>query len=414
MHYISSVLCLLSLAQLPVFNNGEPLFGNENVHIKVHVPGASIDCEPANKITHPHHHQQHKHHKYPSHKPVRPQLRHNQFDDLLENILLSEFESPTINTHLDYTEHTDDINEHLPQHTEGYKSDYGKVVDKRPENFVKTYKIIEYKEPIISKNIYPTQQRHKHQHKPKTHNELYRVVESKYLPSTAEEHELHNTNHYQYPIRTQTKSTKPHTNSKATTYLTTANDYNGFKSAHKTESSSYNDANSDPHVAFKPNTNIYLPPYETPVSSVDQTDTVAYNVLTPKDTLSLPKETEPLFSSADSSPLDDFQPNTNVYLPPYQTPAILGAAHKFLTPKETLSLPTKEAEDFHGQFKSPTFNDGHFKPFIGDKYLPVGGESSITQAAAETYTGIDSYSASHVQGLDHHSHSPYRRWSTLI
>ncbi|XP_050329638.1 uncharacterized protein LOC126759083 [Bactrocera neohumeralis] len=372
MNYFSSVLCLFSFLQFLGLNIGEPLFGYENVHIKVHVPEEishsiheTVIYEPANKITNHHHQQQHR--KYPR-KSAQTQIRHNQYDNLLEDILLADFKTPTDNTHFEYVKPDDDINEHLSQHTESYSNDYDKAAYKRPVKYINTYKVIEYKEPIKSKNVYPPQHQHKRQHKTKTHNELYKIAESKYLPPTAGEEELRNTvdsiELYHYPVKTQTKSTKPLTHTKLIKYQEKVNDYHSFQSAHNIEPPYYShNADPSPLAGFKLNTNIYLPPYDTPALSADHTDT---------------------------------------------------AADDLLRPKETLTLPIKEAADFHGPFQTQAFNNGDFKPFIGDMYLPVGEESPITHGAAETYTGIDSYSASHVQGLDYLSNSPYRRWSSFI
>lgn len=341
------------------------------MHIKVHVPEkishgvheTAVICEPAHKITHHRHHHQHR--KYPQ-KSVRTQIRHNQYDGLLENILLADFKTPVDNTHIEYTKHADDMNEYLNHHTEGYNSANGKTILKRPLKYVKTNKVIEYKEPTNSKNVYSPPHQHKHQHKPKTHNEIFKIVESKYLLPTVDGHELRNTaedtDHHHYPDRTQVKPTKSDANSQVATYLATANDYRGYKS-HRNVELHYNDADPSTREDFKLNMNIYLPPYETAVLSADHADAGAYD---------------------------------------------------FLTSKETLTLPTKEAENFHGQLQYPTFDNKHFKPFIGDMYLPVKEESLITQEATETYTGIDSYSARHVQGLDHLNYSPYRRWSSFI
>ncbi|XP_049311208.1 uncharacterized protein LOC125778318 [Bactrocera dorsalis] len=367
MNYFSSILCLFSFLQLLRLNIGEPLFGNENVHIKVHVPEEishsvheTVIYEPAKKITHHHYHQQHR--KYPR-KSARTQIRHNQHDNLLEDVLLADFKTPTDNTHFEYEKPNDDINESFTQLTESFSSDYGKAAYKRPVKYINTYKVIEYKEPIKSKIVYPQQHQHKRQHKPKTHNELHQFFESKYLP--ASEGGADSTDLHHYPIKTQTKSTKPHSHTKLIKYQEKVKDYHSYKPAQNIELPYYSH-NGDPSSQddFELNTNIYLlPPYDIPALSADHTDT---------------------------------------------------AADDLLTPKETLSLPIKEAADFHGPFQSHASNNGDLKPFIGDMYLPVGEESYMTHAAAETYTGIDSYSASHVQGLDFLSNSPYRRWSSFI
>ncbi|XP_018792280.1 PREDICTED: uncharacterized protein LOC108970980 [Bactrocera latifrons] len=364
MNYFSSVLCLVLFLQLLGHNIGEPLFGNENVHIKVHVPEEishkvheTIIYEPANKITHYHRHQ-HEHRKYPQ-KLTRTQIRHNQYDNLLEDILLADFQTTT---HFEKT--NDDIYEPLNQHTENYSRDYDKATYKKPVKYINTYKVIEYKEPVKSKNLYPPQHQYKRQHKSKTHNVLNQFIESKYLPPTGGGDVLYNlpdsTDFYHYPVKTQTKSTNPHKNSMK---YQEVNDY------------------------YKPALDI-KPPYYS--------------------------------HNADLSPQDDFELSTNInLLPAYDIPA-LSADHTdtetydLLTPNETLTLPIKEASDFHSPLQSHAFNNGDFKPFIGEMYLPVGEYSSITHEAAETYTGIDSYSASHVQGLDYISNPPYRRWSSFI
>lgn len=312
----------------------------------------TIIYEPANKIIH------YQHRKYPQ-KSVGYQLRHNQHNYVLEDNLLADFKNPTVDSNVAYVNPDEYGKEHLTQQTEIYKYEYDNAAYKRPVKYINTYKVIKCQEPIKSKTLYPPHP-HKHQHKSKTYNELYKFIKSKYLPTTGDGHELHKSadsrDHYHYPVRTHTNSIKPHTHTKVVTYQGTANNYHSYKHTH------------------------YI---------------------------------EPPYYDADPSPLVDFKLNTSVYLSPYDIPA-LSAAYDFLTPKETLTIPTSEAADFHGQFPYHAFNDGTFKPFIGDMYLPVGEERPIRKEAAETYMGIDSYSASHVQGLDYLSYSPYRRWSTFI
>ncbi|XP_017468871.1 PREDICTED: uncharacterized protein LOC108360917 [Rhagoletis zephyria] len=75
----------------------------------------------------------------------------------------------------------------------------------------------------------------------------------------------------------------------------------------------------------------------------------------------------------------------------------------FLTPKQSISLPNIEAQDFTGG----GVETGHFMPFIGTMYLPAREASVMSEKATETYIGINSYSASHIQGVDDPSFISY-------
>ncbi|XP_064555811.1 uncharacterized protein LOC135440525 [Drosophila montana] len=147
-------------------------FGNEYVHIKVHVPkdqapSIAIDAEqgPQHKVIHHFHHHAAPHQRLRARPPPKPKT-----SPLLESVILSDLDKPLhMSEHADYLNHAKELAEHL---SETY------VIKKPPlppKKKVNTYTIIEEKhrpnsydyesQPEHGVDTYRVQHHHhKHQH----------------------------------------------------------------------------------------------------------------------------------------------------------------------------------------------------------------------------------------------------------
>lgn len=117
MKVLSAVTLLLSFSLLLLPSQVEA-FGNEYVHIKVHVPkdqapSIAVDAEPVtpHKVIH------HFHHHGPPHQRSRgrapPKLKTSP---LLESVILSDLDKPLhMSEHADYLNHAKEIAEHLSE-----------------------------------------------------------------------------------------------------------------------------------------------------------------------------------------------------------------------------------------------------------------------------------------------------------
>ncbi|EDW00140.1 extensin-3 [Drosophila grimshawi] len=142
-------------------------FGNEYVHIKVHVPkdqapSIAIDAEPVppHKVIHHYHHHGSPHQRSRVRAPPKPQS-----SPLLESVILSDLDKPLhMSEHADYLNHAKEIADHL---SESYAA---KKIPPPPKKKVKTYTIIEEKQRPNSYEYLP----------PSDHNvDTYRVISSR-------------------------------------------------------------------------------------------------------------------------------------------------------------------------------------------------------------------------------------------
>ncbi|XP_054729139.1 uncharacterized protein LOC129238126 [Anastrepha obliqua] len=384
MNCISSVLSLLTFCNIFHFNFGEPIFGSENVHIKVHLPeeisaaththyepnlhdDPTIICIPTHKILQ--HHRQRNHRKHLPHKSTAAKPQHTDYDTLLTNILLSDLKTPISNPHMDYLKHTDHITKHsaYPIVQEDYDSHSDESTPKSPTKYVQTYKLIETYEPPFEQDSSAYQNHHHHKHpnlheQPQMQSETIKIYESKYQKPRAE-FVLETPNSIGVAAksnahRMHTKIGRPYKDLKGIMEPSSTNGYVGHKSyysAEKSLPSGYGFAKPTSFHQYSSNTDL----------------TANENYGASKDT-----------SAADMT--------------------------EFFVSKESLDLPNKEAKDFHAAFQYPTLGIANIQSFIGNMYLPGIEESPLAQIASETYVGIDSYAARHVQGVDDLTYSPYR------
>ncbi|KAH8418967.1 hypothetical protein KR222_010592, partial [Zaprionus bogoriensis] len=147
-------------------------FGNEYVHIKVHVPrdkapSIAIDAEPPepHKVIHHFHHHAPPHQRSRARAPPKPKT-----SPLLESVILSDLDKPLhMSEHADYLNHAKELAEHL---SEAY------VIKKPPtpppssKKKVNTYTIIE-------ENHQPHSYSDDYESRPEHSVDTYRVIESR-------------------------------------------------------------------------------------------------------------------------------------------------------------------------------------------------------------------------------------------
>ncbi|XP_034489611.1 extensin [Drosophila innubila] len=163
----ASMLLLLSLL-LPSMVTA---FGNEYVHIKVHVPkdqapSIALDAEPIapHKVIHHFHH-----HGPPPHQRSRGRAPPKQKPSpLLESVILSDLDKPLhMSEHADYLNHAKELAEHL---SETYVVKKPPPPPSQPKKKVNTYTIIEEKHRPASFD---------YESRPEHGVDTYRVIDSR-------------------------------------------------------------------------------------------------------------------------------------------------------------------------------------------------------------------------------------------
>ncbi|EDW08054.1 uncharacterized protein LOC6586317 [Drosophila mojavensis] len=165
------LLTVLVLSLTPLVSG----FGNEYVHIKVHVPkdqvpSIGVDVEQPPKVIH------HFHHHAPPHirSRGRPHLK-TKTSPLLESVILSDLDKPLhMSEHADYLNHAKELAEHL--------SDAYAAKKPPPKKKVNTYTIIEEKHRPSS---------YEYESRPDHAVDTYHVIDSR----PQQHHTLHHHKH---------------------------------------------------------------------------------------------------------------------------------------------------------------------------------------------------------------------------
>lgn len=180
MKYI--IFCLYVLYIILPYIQADPSFGNEYVHIKVHVPkedSSNIEhTTAANKLYPPAHKVIHHYHHRRRRKPIRkvpsttPKSKESA---LIESLILSDLGSNHAE-HVKYLKHANDIAQQFTEAPKPKKKvETYRIVEeikKIPEPMVETYKVIE--KPVASSkgyhyepaNNYEAEEQHDYQHSP--------------------------------------------------------------------------------------------------------------------------------------------------------------------------------------------------------------------------------------------------------
>jgi len=316
-------------------------FGNEYVHIKVHVPKEESSAEavpPPHKVIHHFHHHPHPHQLLRSRGRARPKP-----SPLLESVILSDLDKPLhMSEHADYLNHAKELADHL---AETYAK---KPPPPPPKKKVNTYTIIE-------------EQHRPHGYEYEDHQEhgveTYRVIESR----PKQQHHHHHHPHYQHPEAEEEEEDGD-----------VGYHYPGGAKAHHSLGigayaepapvEEHLDQEPDAGYSYSPPNHSYSPP------SLAHRGSKANRA--PAYTLEAPQESAYGYdySGPSAGSTSDFRPSVQV---PSSDP------YGEEEPADTYGPPRRRRPSSHVDWpEAKVFNS----------------------AAAETYSGVDSYNVGHVQG----------------
>lgn len=341
-----NLLLVPALMLLPAFVAG---FGNEYVHIKVHVPkeqapSIAVDAEPAppHKVIHHFHHHAPPHLRSRGRAPPKPKT-----SPLLESVILSDLDKPLhMSEHADYLNHAKELAEHL---SESYAI---KKPPPPPKKKVNTYTIIEEKHRPNSYDDYESRPEHS--------VDTYRVIDSR----PQHHHHTKQQHHHHHDADDDDDDVGYHYSSPGRHYR------------HKSSSSTSYHAGTfaepapvEEHLDLD-QTYSYSPPPFYPKSA-----------RAPAHTLEAPEEShlesggyQYDYSSSSSSS---------------------GGSSSGFRPSTQLVSQTEGYEDDIDSYAAPVPTSRHRRPGPVDWPSRTGFNS----AASETYNGLDSYNVGHVQGL---------------
>ncbi|XP_023162967.1 uncharacterized protein LOC111594067 [Drosophila hydei] len=330
------LLLLLALLLTPLV----AAFGNEYVHIKVHVPKdqaptIAVDAEqgPQHNVIH------HFHHHSPSHQRLRGRATLKpKSSPLLESVILSDLDKPLhMSEHADYLNHAKELAEHL---SESYSM---KKMPTPPKKKVNTYTIIEEK------------YRPYDYERPDHVVDTYRVIDNrpqKYHKHHHHKHSQHQPEHnaddvgYQYAPPARQHRHKP-----------------SFSSLY------HGDGYAEPAPVDEPwdleQGYNYTPPNYAHVKSAQA----------PAHTLEAPEE-----SSLDSPYPYDFSSSSDISGTNFRpSPQLSAQADAYDEDIDAYAAPIQSRRRHPGLVNWPS-------------------RTAYNNVAAETYSGTDSYNVGHVQG----------------
>jgi len=316
-------------------------FGNEYVHIKVHVPKEESSAEavpPPHKVIHHFHHHPHPHQLLRSRGRARPKP-----SPLLESVILSDLDKPLhMSEHADYLNHAKELADHL---AETYAK---KPPPPPPKKKVNTYTIIE-------------EQHRPHGYDYEDHQEhgveTYRVIESR----PKQQHHHHHHPHYQHPEAEEEEEDGD-----------VGYHYPGGAKAHHSLGigayaepapvEEHLDQEPDAGYSYSPPNHSYSPP------SLAHRGSKANRA--PAYTLEAPQESAYGYdySGPSAGSTSDFRPSVQV---PSSDP------YGEEEPADTYGPPRRRRPSSHVDWPEA---------------------KGFNSAAAETYSGVDSYNVGHVQG----------------
>lgn len=354
MHPVTMLLNVLPalLLLLPELVAG---FGNEYVHIKVHVPkdqapSIAVDAEPAppHKVIHHFHHHAPPHLRSRARAPPKPKT-----SPLLESVILSDLDKPLhMSEHADFLNHAKEIAEHL---SESYAIKKPHPPPPPPKKKVNTYTIIEEKHRPTSYDDYESRPEHS--------VDTYRVIDSR------PQHHHHAKHHHHHHDDDDDDDDD-------VGYHYSAPDRH-YRHKSSTSTSSYSFAEPAPveeHLDLDP-TYSYSPPPFYPKSA-----------RAPAHTLEAPEESHP-----DAGYYYDYNSSGGSSA---SSSSSTGGSSSGFRPSTQL-LTQSGYEDAIDAYAAPVPTSRHRRPGPVDWPSRTGFNS----AASETYNGLDSYNVGHVQGL---------------
>ncbi|KAL7742574.1 hypothetical protein ACLKA6_007550 [Drosophila palustris] len=338
---VLSVLPALMLALLLLSPSIVAAFGNEYVHIKVHVPkdqapSIAVDAEPVapHKVIHHFHH----HAPPPQRSRGRGPPKPPKTSPLLESVILSDLDKPLhMSEHADYLNHAKELAEHLSETYVKVK----KPLPPPPKKKVNTFTIIEEKHRPAGFD---------YESRPEHGVDTYRVIDSR------PQHHYHHKPQHHHPDEDD--------DDVGYHYPTP-----GRLHRHKSSSSSsyQSGAYAEPAPVEEPLD------VETGYSYTPPSYAIAKSARSPAHTLEAPEE----------SPLDT----------QYQYDYGGSVATNGFRPSPQLINPSDVYEDDVEPYAGPVPTRRR-RPSSSD----WPGRSSYNSAAAESYSGVDSYNVGHMQG----------------
>lgn len=332
-------------------------FGNEYVHIKVHVPKEESAAEESpHKVIHHYHHHPHPHQLYRNRGRARPKP-----SPLLESVILSDLDKPLhMSEHADYLNHAKELADHL---TETYAKKAAPPPPPPPKKKVNTYTIIEEQHR-------PHGYDYEDHHEPSV--ETYRVIESRpkqqhhhhtHTHHPVEEEEVDDDYGYHYPSG---GNHHHHHHHQTGAY------------AEPAPVEEHIDQEPDTGYKYSPPSHAYIPPSHGHAQrSSKQTRAPAYTLEAPQESSFGYDYSRP---SAGSS--TDFRPSVQV---PSSDPYGEEEPADTYGPPLTATRRRRPSQSLVDWPESKGFNS----------------------AASETYSGVDSYNVGHVQGYGSSSYHQY-------
>ncbi|XP_017063975.1 polycomb group protein Pc [Drosophila eugracilis] len=322
-------------------------FGNEYVHIKVHVPKEESAAEETpHKVIHHYHHHPHPHQLQRNRGRARPKP-----SPLLESVILSDLDKPLhMSEHADYLNHAKELADHL---TETYAKK--PPPPPPPKKKVNTYTIIEEQH---RPHAYDYEDHHDHG------VETYRVIESRPKPQHhhhhhhPEEEEEEEDVGYHYPSGGKHSHNHNHHSFGIGAY------------AEPAPVEEHVEQESDTGYNYSPPSHSYIPPSHSHAYRNSKSNRA------PAYTLEAPQESSYGYdySRPSSGSSSDFRPSVQV---PSSDP-----------------YGEEEPADTYGP--PPPLTTRRRRP--SQSVVDWPESKGFNSAAAETYSGVDSYNVGHVQG----------------
>ncbi|XP_068159519.1 LIM domain-containing protein A [Drosophila tropicalis] len=339
----------LILLILPV--NLVSSFGNEYVHIKVHVPKEQSEPElhTSHKVIHHYHHHPHPNQRL---RP-RPPSHLKNTSPLLESVILSDLDKPQhMSEHADYLNHAKEIADHL---TEVYAKKPPPPPPPPPKKKVNTYTIIEETAP--HKPNYDFDEHHQD-----NSVETYRVIDtpSHQTRHNGQKHAYHKQQHHHHDEDTEDTG------------------YHYGSHYHQTHSHHHHHH----HLHAEP------APVEEPAEV--ESDSGGYNYS--------PPTSQYHGGSVRSPPAHTLEaPEETAYVGGYDYSA--GPITSGFRPSPQIHSISDTYDDDVDNYAAPvassSISSRRRRPSLVDWPEATG----FNTAAAETYSGADSYNVGHVQGL---------------
>ncbi|BFG01717.1 uncharacterized protein DMAD_01405 [Drosophila madeirensis] len=330
-------------------------FGNEYVHIKVHVPKEQAGEPEVAKVIHHYHHHPHPHQvqRLQRGRVAPPKPKHPS--PLLESVILSDLDKPLhMSEHADYLNHAKELAAHL---TESFNK---KPPPLPPKKKVNTYTIIEEQHgsrpaPAAAAAA-AVHGGYDYEDHPEHSVETYRVIESRPAPLNHHSHHHHKPHHDHHHVEEDDDEDlgyhyQPH------------HSHNHIGGAYAEPAPVEEHIEQEAELGYS-----YSAPYT-------QAGRGAKSGRAPSYTLQAPEEPSSAYG------YDYARPSSS---------GSIGSSTGF-RPSPQLTGYEDELSDAYGP---PAAATRRRRPALVDWPEATGFNS----AAAETYNGVDSYNVGHVQG----------------